>query len=446
MIDRGLKAIISKSNANEVKSGMLKAGKWMTEYIKSKAISVDGDLEKIRKVATISATNDSEVGDLIVKCMEKVGEDGIITAELSSDLDTTIDITTGMKLDRGWSNPNFVTSPESGKCEMDNPYVAVIGEKISSVPQILPLIQDIMKEGRPFLIVCDDMDEVVNSTLVINTLQGAIRCCVVKGIDFGDGRKNILQDIATACGGTYVCTENGVSLNDMGLEHLGEAKKVIVSKDNTIIFEGGGDPEKIKSRVEILKTRLNDPSTSQYDKTKFSKRIANLCGGIAIIKAGGATEVEKINRKNTIEDSILASKSALSEGCCSGSGYTFLKGSLDVKKDKDFWKTLEGDEVVGANVVFESLPIILETVATNALGDEKKAGVVLSEVMKSKKENWGYNAKTKKYCDLVEEGVLDSAKALRVALENAISTASMILLIDCIIIPEPEEKNDENIY
>lgn len=438
---RGQKALSTGSNVNEIKSGMLKAEKWMSDYIKKNSIPIDGDLEKIRKVATISANNDPEVGDLVVECMEKVGIDGLITADLTSGLDTVIDVTTGMKLERGWASPQYVTTPADGKCTMDNPYILVAGERISSVNQIIGIIEPIVKSGKPFLIICDDMDEVVNATLVMNTLSGALRCCVVKGIDFGDGRRNIMEDIAVAVGAKHFCPEIGSSVTDATLQDLGVAKKVVISRDNTIIYEGAGDPEEITERVEILKSRLQDPSVSDYDKTKFSKRIAGLAGGIAIIKAGGASETEKINRKATIEDSILASKSAIEEGCVPGGGYIYYKGSLDVMKDKAFWKSLKGDEKEGAEIVFSSLPCILRTIVENS--GANSSDIVLDTVRKSTKKSWGYNAKTKKFGYLLEEGVLDSAKVIRVALENSVSTAAMILLTDCIIIEEPEEGNKE---
>ena len=434
---KGQKALNAGSNVNELKSGMLKAGEWVKDFIKKNSTEIGDDLEKIRRVATISANNDPEVGDLVVQCMSKVGIDGVITADMASGLDTIIDVTTGMKLNRGWTSPQYVTSPEDGKCEMNNPYIITVGEKLSSVSQILPLIEQIMKTGRPFLIVCDDIDEVVNMALIVNTLQGAIRCCVVKGIDFGDSRENIMQDIAIATGGTYICEKNNVTLSEATLEHLGGASKVVVSKDNTIIYEGMGNSDQIKGRVSILKARLDDPNVSNYEKTKFSERVANLSGGIGIIKAGGATEAEKINRKATIEDAILASKSALSEGCVPGGGYIYLKASQAVKKDSAFWKGLSEDEIAGANIVFSSLPVITKTVAENSgvAGD-----VVLNTVLKSTKPSYGYDAKTKKYCDLAAAGILDSSKVIRVALENSISTASMILLIDCTIVDEEEEK------
>lgn len=438
-VEKGQKAVKTGGNVNEIKSGMIKAGAWMTDYIKAKSTPVDGDLEKIRKVATISANNSPEIGDLIVKGFEQVGPNGVLTAENSSGLETTIRVTTGMKLSRGWASPNYATE-EDGKCVMDNPYIIVVGEKLSSVNQIIPILEPLSKVAEPFLIICDDIDESVNTMLVFNVMRGAVRCCVVKGVDYGDSRKNVMADIAIATGAQYYTQETGLSISDQNINHLmnfGRAKKVVISRDDTIIYEGAGDVKEIESRIETLKARLQDPKISSYDKSKFESRLANLAGGIGIISVGGGSEVEVNNKKQTVEDAILASKSAIAEGCAPGGGYIYLKGALEAEKDSEFWKGLEGDEVEGAKIVFSSLPVILKTVAENSgvPGD-----VVYEAVKKSKKEGWGFDAKTKKYVDLPSSGILDSAKVLRVALENAISTASTILLIDKVILPEPEDK------
>lgn len=440
LCNKGMESTYYGSNMNEVKSGMLKAQKWITNYISKNSIQIDGDLEKIRKVATISANNDPEIGDLIVSCMEKVGVDGVITSDFSSGLDTTIEVTTGLKIERGWASPQYVTSPEEGICVMEEPYILVAGERVSSVSQIMNLMGVIAKSGRPLLFICDDMDDVVNSTIVINTLQGAIRCCVVKGIDFGDGRKNIMQDISIATGADFICKENSLELSKATVENLGSARKVIVSRDNTLIFEGFGDKTKIEERANVLKKLLKSDNTTKYDKIKFEKRIANLSGGIGVIKAGGATEVEKQNRKATIDDAILASKSAIEEGCCPGGGYIYFKASKEIENDKAFWNSLKGDEETGAKIVIESLPTILKTVVENSGHSSVIVAMNLERKSNFKKADYGFNAKTGKYCSLVEEGILDSAKVLRVALENSISTASMILLADCLIIEDTEDK------
>ena len=440
---KGQRAINSGANVNEIKSGMLKAGKWMENYIRSKAIAVDGDLEKIRRVATISANNDPEIGDLIVDCMSKVGIHGVITSDLSAGLDTEIDITTGMRIERGWLNPMYVTNPSEGTCVMENAYVVLAGEKISNVNQLINILQQIQEVGnsRPFLLICDDIDQNVNAMLIQNVLRGALRCCVIKSVEYGDARKNLMQDIAVATGGVYLTPEFNKPVAEATIQDLGVAKKIVISKDSTTILEAGGDPEQIKGRAAILAKRLEDPTISDYEKNKMEKRIAGLVGGIGVIRAGGATEAEKQNRKATLDDAILASKSAIAEGCVPGGGYTYLKGSEVVKEDKAFWESLSGDEVDGANIVFSSLPGILYTIAKNS---GNKGDVVVEEVKKME-ENHGYNAKTKQLnVNLIEEGVLDAAKVARVALENAISTASMILLIDCTIIDEKVDSEQPN--
>ena len=436
---RGQKAVSNGANVNELKAGMLKAGKWLTNYIKENSIEINGDLEKIRKVATISANNDPEVGDLIVQAFKSVGLNGLVTAEASSSLDTSVDITTGMKLDRGWASPQYVTNPEDGQCIMEDPYILVASERISSVAQMMNLLQDFQtnSSGRPLLIICDDMDDTVNAMFVFNTLRGAIRCCVVKGIDYGDNRKNTMEDIAVSVGANHICQENGTTVGQASLVDLGQARKVVVNRDTCIIYEGHGDPQAIAERAEIIKKRMESPQTTDFDRTKFEKRLANLTGGIAVIKAGGASETETANRKATIEDAILAAKSAIEEGCAPGGGYIFFNASMAILKDKVFLKDLTEDELEGVMIVQRSLPVVLRTVAENAgySGD-----VVVSEISRIKKPGIGFNAKTKKFENLIDSGILDSAKVLRVSLENSISAASMILLIDCSIVDEPTKE------
>ena len=455
LISKGQKYSISSDqiNLNEVKQGMDTAVKLITDYIKDHSISVDGDLEKIRKVSTISANNDPEVGDLIVSCMEKVGQDGVITADVSSGLDTTIDVVQGLKIDRGWASPHFITSPEEGKCIMEDVKVLIVGEKLSNIPQIVNILEEIAKNGSPLLIICDDIDEIVLTTLVMNVLRGALRCCVVKGIDYGDARKNLMEDISVAVGAQYICPEYGINVSDATIDYLGVAKKVVVSKDSCIIYEGQGDEEQIKERLEILKKRYEDPNISDYEKTKFQKRISGLSGGIGIIKAGGASEVEKTNKKATIEDAILASKSAISEGVVSGGGSLFYK---IYKNKENFLKLIESQTVdvqLGFKIVFESLPIIVKTIAKNAGFNGDTIAFRLDEIYNSentlkeknnKEEFFGFNAKNNTFGNLIEMGILDSAKVLRVSLENAVSAASMCLLTECTITEELIDNNNNN--
>ena len=336
----------------------------------------------------------------------------------------------------------YVTNPEEGTCVMENAYVVIAGEKISNVNQLVNILQEIQQYGnsRPFLLICDDIDQNVNVMLIQNVLRGALRCCVIKAVEYGDARKNLLQDIAVATGGTLLSPELGKTVAEAGIKELGAAKKVIVTKDSTIIFEGAGEKNQVQERAALLASRVQDPTISDYERTKFEKRVAGLVGGIGVIRAGGATEAEKQNRKATIDDAILASKSAIAEGCVPGGGYIYLKGSEVVKQDEEFWKGLVGDEKEGANIVFSSLPVILHTVAKNS----GASGDVIVEAVKHMEENHGYNAKTKTLdVNLLDEGILDAAKVSRVALENAISTASMILLIDCTVVEENEEATKE---
>lgn len=437
MVKKGQRYLNSGANVNEIKDGMEAAGKWVSEYIKNHSDKVEGDLEKIKQVATISANNDPEIGGLISECMEKVGINGVITADMSYSLDTSIEVINGMKIERGWASPHFITEKESAQCVMSNSYILVVGEKISSVGQLIPILEPMVQSGRPFVIICDDMDEVVLSTLVLNTLQGACRCCVLKGIEFGENRGPVMQDIATATGATYITPEIGLSVTDATLEMLGSAKKVSIGKYTSIIFEGDGDEDLVNERIETIKARLEDKNLSKYDRGRWEKRLANLSGGIGVIHAGGASEVERVNKKATVEDAILASKSAISEGVVPGGGYTFLWASEEGRKEllKKGNKWTE-DEIVGIQIVLDSLRAITWNVCNNAgiPGDE-----VISKLLSSKKGK-GFNAKTKKYSDLIKDGILDSAKVLRVSLENSISAASMILLTDCAITDEQEEE------
>ena len=440
LIKKGQKAISTGSNVNELKSGMIKAEKWVIDYIKKFSTSVDGDFEKIRKVATISANNNSQVGDLIVDCMQKVGENGIITADLGSGLDYSIDVTTGMKINRGWCAPIFVTSPEEGKCILDNPYIIVVDERLSSVNQILPAIQRIQTTGNPFLIICDEIDENVLALLAVNNTNGAFRCCIVKGIDFGDNRKNVMQDIACATGATFITADNNVHMVDAtDLSLFGTAKKVVISRDSTIILEGAGNKDDVKKRVEILQ-KLCSTTKSDFDKSKFKNRIASLAGGVAIIKVGGSTQVEQVNAKQTVEDAILASKSAVEEGVVPGSGYVYVSAFNElINNNKISELDLVGDEIEGAKIVASSLPIIMDTVVRNA---GASVDLVKQTVLDKIGTNYGFDAKSKKFCTLTDSGILDSAKCIRVALENAVSTASMILTIGCTITNEPVNNND----
>lgn len=437
IIKSGKKYLIDENlNINEMKSGMLKTVSWVTDYIKNHAVQVDGDLEKIRRVATISANNDPEIGDLIVDCFEKVGLHGVITADMSSGLENSIDVVEGMKIDRGWSSPHFVNKHDEGKSVLENPYILVVSEKLGSLPLLYDTLEMIVREGRPLLIVCDDIDEVVQANLVLNVLQRAISCCVVKGVDFGDNRKNVMEDIAVFVGAQHISPEYGITMAQMNPGMLGSAQRVVVSKDSMIIYNGNGDQDEIDERVEVLRTKEAVPGITSYEKNKLVNRIASLSGGIGVIRAGGAEEAEKRNRKATIDDAILAAKSAIAEGVVPGGGYTLLHASIE--GEENFLNTLEGSEKIGAKCVLEALKGITRTIGENS---GVNGDILVNTLLTSKDQepNYGYNAKTGEFGNLVEMGVLDSAKVLRVALENAVSAAAMCLLTSCTI-TEIQEK------
>lgn len=441
IIQKGIKALNDGQvhNVNEIKKGIEKGRDFAIEFIKNNSIEIDNDLEKIRKVATISANNDAEVGNFIVEGMKKVGIDGVITAEMANGLETSLDVKDGFRIDRGWASPHFVTDAKTGICELINPTIAVIGERLSTIPQLQKLIMSLSDPTtggitRPILFIVDDIDDNVMGMLVMNVLRGALQCCVVKGIDFGDARKNLMADISVSVGSIFVCPENNLKVEDADGSIMGEAQKVVISKDTCTIYGGAGDPNLIQERLDVLKAKIEDPGTSDYEKTKLQKRISSLGNGICIINAGGASEVEKVNRKATIEDAILASKAAIAEGIVPGGGCTYLKAKAYVEQKA---KSLKGDEKIGAIILADSLPVITETIAENSGLDGHE---VATNLARTRKLSAGYDAKNNVYGDLIELGVLDSAKGLRVALENAVSGANMCLLTEKVVVPEPEKK------
>jgi chaperonin GroEL len=435
MVNRGHKAMNQISNINEVRSGMEKAVKYVDKFIQEHSIPVNGDMEKVRRVATISANNDPSVGDLICQAFGEVGFDGVVTADKSSGLETTVEVTKGFKVPKGWASPNFITNQADGTCVLDNPLIMVCSENITSVPQVLNILEFSVKSGQPLLLIVDSMADSVLVAILANTLNGALRCCVVTGPEFGDSRKNIMQDLATSTGATFICQEYGLKASEATPEMLGTAQKVVVSKDSCIVFEGAGDEEEIKARLDILKSRLSDPQMTDYEKTKLQTRIAGLGGGIGVIKVGGASVTAQDNLKATVEDAILASKSTIEEGAAVGGGYTLLQASkIDMGAEN-----LSADEKIGADIVLSSLPIITKTIATNS-GINGDVMLERIEVEGKGKENFGYNSKTGELGNLLEMGVLDSAKALRVSVENAVGAASMILLTDSVVYDEPEEQ------
>ncbi len=439
LIRNGSKYLDDNVNLNEIKSGLEKAQSWVTEYIKDNSIEVGDDLEKIRKIATISANNDPKVGDYIVQAMEKVGVNGVITADLSGSLETFLETKDGFRVDRGWASPHFVNNAKNGTCVLQNPDILVCGERIATINQLVGVLKTLEdktgKQGiqNPILIICDDIDDATLTWLAYNCNIGALSACVIKGVDFGDNRQNIMADIAVSVGAQYICSENGFSLSEPDHTFFGGASKAVIEKDSCVIYDGQGDKALISERLEILKDMIQAEGITDYEKNKLQRRIASLGGGVCVIRSGGASEMEKVNGKQTIEDAILASKSAISEGVVPGGGSLFVRAADAIKKNI---KTLTGDEKIGAEILIFSLPIIMKTIASNAgkIGTE-----VIEQVKKSKTFGYGFNAKTGEFGNLMDMGILDSARVLRVSLENAVSAASMVLLTQKSIIPDVQE-------
>lgn len=446
MISQGLRWTRDQAyNLNEIREGMEKAEKVLIDFIKNHAVQIEGDEEKVRNVATISSNNDPEVAEYIVQAMKSLGgftEDATVVSEISKSLDKIqLEVRDGMRIEKGFSNLAFITDPKEGICELENPLILVVGQKIQTISQIQNFLEQYQKAGflkRPLMIFAEECSDVVTGMLAWNSQAGALQSGLVTKVSFGEDAKNVSQDIATAVGATFVCPENNIRLEDCNIDVLGQAKKIVISKSETIIYGGDGKKDDINARVEILKARLADKSITEYEKHKFEKRIQSLIGGIAVLKVGGASEIEATNRKLTVDDAILCSHASIQEGILTGGGLSFLKMMPELDKYvKENSKTLTESEKIGIKIVHDSLPVIIKTIAENS---GKSGEVVLDNVLRSKAENFGYNAKTGKYGDLVKDGVLDSARGIRMSITNAISCSSLVLLTDsCVLLDKKED-------
>jgi chaperonin GroEL len=385
----------------------------------------------IAQVGTISANGDATIGNIISEAMKKVGKDGVITVEEAKTIDTTLEVVEGMQFDRGYLSPYFVTDPERMETTLENPYILLHEKKISSMKDLLPLLEQIAKTGKPFLIVAEEVEGEALATLVVNKLRGTLNCAAVKAPGFGDRRKAMLEDIAILTGGKVISEDLGIKLETVQLADLGRAKKITVDKDNTTIVEGAGKPSDIQGRVKQLRTQVEE-TTSDYDREKLQERLAKLVGGVAIIKVGAATETEMKEKKARVEDAMHATRAAIEEGVVPGGGVTFIRAGSALEKLK-----LEEDEQIGVNIVRRALEEPLRQIAQNA-GVE--GAVVISRVRAEKSENYGYNAETDAYGDLVKDGVIDPAKVTRIALQNAASIAGLMLTTEAIVAELPEEE------
>jgi len=424
----GLKYVTAGANPNLIKKGIDRA---VEEVIKDlKKISRDVSGEMIAQVGAISANNDESVGKIIAEAMDKVGKDGVITVEEAKGLETTMEVVEGMQFDRGYLSPYFITDPDRMECVLENPYILLHEKKISNLREFLPLLENVAKTGSPLLVVAEEVEGEALATLVVNKLKGTFHCCAVKAPGFGDRRKAMLEDIATLSGGKVITEDIGVKLENVGLDWLGQAKKVVIDKDNTTIVEGAGKEADVQARIKQIRTQIED-TTSDYDREKLQERLAKMVGGVALIKVGAATETELKEKKARVEDAMHATKAAVEEGIVPGGGVALLRCQKVLEKLK-----LEGDILIGANIVKRALEEPLRQIADNA-GQE---GSVVVEKVKEMEQDMGFNALSEKFENMVKSGILDPTKVVRIALQNASSIAGLLLTTEGLVSDIPEEE------
>jgi chaperonin GroEL len=425
----GVKTVAAGANPMALKRGIERAVDAAVEEIRKLSKPVKGDM--IAQVGTVSANGDSTIGNIISEAMKKVGKDGVITVEEAKTIETTLEVVEGMQFDRGYLSPYFVTDPERMECVVENAYILLHEKKISSMKDLLPLLEQIAKTGKPFLIVAEEVEGEALATLVVNKLRGTLNCVAVKAPGFGDRRKAMLEDIAILTGGKVISEDLGIKLENVQLADLGRAKKITVDKDNTTIVEGSGKASDIQGRVKQMRSQIEE-TTSDYDREKLQERLAKLVGGVAVIKVGSATETEMKEKKARVEDAMHATRAAVEEGIVPGGGVAFIRAIPALEKLK-----LDEDEQIGINIVRRALEEPLRQIVQNA-GVE--GAVVAAKVRADKGENFGYNAATDEYGDLVKDGVIDPAKVARTALQNASSIAGLMLTTEALVAEIPEEK------
>jgi chaperonin GroEL len=426
----GLKNVTAGANPMALKRGIEKAVEAVTEELKKLAKSTK-DKKEIAQVATIAANNDKTIGNLIAEAMEKVGKDGVITVEESKSADTVLDVVEGMQFDRGYLSPYFVTDPERMECVLEDAVILIHEKKISVMKDMLPLLEQVARSGKPFLVVAEDVEGEALATLVVNKLRGTLHCAAVKAPGFGDRRKAMLEDIATLTGGKAITEDLGIKLENIKLEDLGRAKKVVVDKDNTTLVEGAGKPSAIEGRIKQIRAQIEE-TTSDYDKEKLQERLAKLAGGVAVIKVGAATETEMKEKKARVEDALNATRAAVEEGIVPGGGVALLRAAKGLEKLK-----LEGDEKVGANIVRRALEEPIRQIVENA---GLEGSVVVEKVKAATVPTQGFDADSLEFVDMLQAGIIDPAKVERVALQNAASIASLLLTTEALITDLPEEK------
>ena len=428
IFSEGLRNITAGANPVEVKRGMDKACEAILENLKAASKAVNGKKD-IAQVATISANSDTAIGDMIAEAMEKVGLDGVITVEEAKGISDELDVVEGMQFDRGYLSPYFITNAEKMVAEIENPWILLVDSKISSLKDLLPVLEQVQKTSRPLLIIAEDVEGEALSTLVVNKLRGVLNISAVKAPGFGDRRKAMLLDIATLTAGVVISEETGHTLEGAKIEHLGQASRVIISKDNTVIVDGAGAEASVKARIAEIKVQI-DTTSSEYDKEKLQERLAKLSGGVAVIKVGAATETEMKEKKDRVDDALSATKAAVQEGIIIGGGAAFVRAAAKVSLD------LKGDQKIGAEIILRAVKAPMKQIAENAGYD---TGVVVNAVENAENLNVGFNAATGEYVDMFKAGIIDPLKVARVALLNATSVSSLLLTTEAAIYEIPEE-------
>lgn len=419
----GIKNVAAGANPMDLKRGIDKAVAEVVNALKSSSKTISTSKE-IAQVGTISANNDEEIGNMIADAMEKVGKDGVITVEEAKGTETEVKTVEGMQFDRGYLSPYFTTNTEKMEAELDNPYILIYDKKISSMKELLPVLEPVAQSGRPLLIIAEDVDGEALATLVVNKIRGALKVAAVKAPGFGDRRKAMLEDIAILTGGTVISEERGFKLENATVDYLGSAEKVNIDKDNTTIVNGAGESSAIQARISEIKTQI-EKTTSDYDREKLQERLAKLSGGVAILYIGAATEVEMKEKKDRVDDALHATRAAVQEGVVVGGGVALLRAA----KVLDALKGANEDEDTGINIIRQAVEAPLRTIVANAGGE---GSVVINKIRESE-GTFGYNARTDKYEDLFAAGVIDPTKVTRLALENAASIASLLLTTECVI-------------
>ena len=430
IVTEGLKNVTAGANPMDLKRGVDKAVSAIVENLNKTAKTVGNSSEKIQQIASISANNDDAIGNLITEAFEKVGKEGVITVEEAKGTDTYVDVVEGMQFDRGYLSPYFVTNSEKMESDLENPYILLYDKKISAMKDLLPVLEPVAQSGKPLLVIAEDVDGEALATLVVNKLRGALKIAAVKAPGFGDRRKAMLEDIAILTGGTVISEERGFNIENTTIDMLGTAERVTIDKDNTTIVNGAGEKKLIDDRVNQIKSQI-ETTTSDYDKEKLQERLAKLAGGVAVLYVGAASEVEMKEKKDRVDDALHATRAAVEEGIVAGGGVALIRS----RKELDKIKGSNDDELTGIQIISRALEAPIRTIVENAGGE---GSVVVAKIIEGK-GGFGYDAKSEKYVDLFESGIIDPKKVTRVALENAASVAGMILTTECALVDIKED-------